>query len=557
VQLPEVSAGRRMQKQLYGDDFCLSNRSEVSSEVDETRLRRRPFVPYRIDEDKLSKIDNLFTPFGYQHELAASLPNTAIMSKFGFDQDSNFMLLSDSDDDDDSEDGGDGDASVNSTLSSGTPSLSLSSVAENHSLAYSGYTKSSVMRTPNSTAMAASSDNPADIAAFDFKVFSPTDSGSDRYRPPPPSSSYPSRSIAAKHREGDDAAAALSSASLSRPIIVASSPVRARSSHFRLGGHILRHHHPNHGDDNTAPTHTADRAEDRLSPHLDDGSIYTGAHMHSHSASMSMPRAKNDIVAHAASHSVTAGSLNPKLSDFGHPPYSFDNYHYKPPTTAPVGTSRNRSSSSQSSEQAAKGRSISDLLAHLDPLSCNVSSGFRAKQFLSKKKKKNDDSVQVVEEQSWMSDDNEEEEEEVDQNGAYGSFDDQTGETDAGFFNSHLNEPGGSRSNPHLHRKLMRIRAEKLIDHSFTKKLFSKKASTSQVQDLIKRMESVLQLMDKDDSGFVTWECFARLILAVAPSHLLRADVLAFMSGELLWLSLQPSLSVFTFSVVITFNSSN
>ena len=105
VQLPEVSAGRRMQKQqLYGDDFCLSNCSEVSSGVDETRLRRRPFVPFRIDEDKLSKIDNLFT-HGYQHELAASLPNTAIMSKFGFDQDSNFMLLSDSDDDDDSEGG--------------------------------------------------------------------------------------------------------------------------------------------------------------------------------------------------------------------------------------------------------------------------------------------------------------------------------------------------------------------------------------------------------------------------------------------------------------------
>ena len=286
-----------------------------------------------------------------------------------------------------------------------------------------------------------------------------------------------------------------------------------------------------------------------------------------YSRSASMPRAKNDIIAHAESHSVTAGSLNPKLSDLVHPPSSFDNYSYKPPTTAPVGTTHhNRSSPSEQ----AKGRSIADLLAHLDPLSSNVSSGFRAKQFLSKKKK--NDTVQVVEEKSWMSDDDEEEEEETaDQTGAYESFDDQTGETDAGFFNSHLNEPGGSRLNPHHHRKMMRIRAEKLIDHSFTKKLFSKKASTSQVQDLIKRMESVLQLMDKDDSGFVTWECFARLILAVAPSHLLRADVLAFMSGELLWLSLQPSLSlslslfltglqpslISLFSVVITFNSSN
>lgn len=247
----------------------------------------------------------------------------------------------------------------------------------------------------------------------------------------------------------------------------------------------------------------------------------------------------------SASRSVTAGSLNPKLSDLVHPSsssYDTHGYRYKqqPPTTAPVGTrSRNNN---KSFEQTRGEGSISDLLAHLDPLSSsslNVvsSSGFRAKQFLSKKKKMMMmNATLLVEEKSWMSDDNDEEgegeeEEEVDQNGT-DSFDEQTGETDAGFFNSHLNEPGGSRLNPHLHRKFMRIRAEKLIDHSFTKKLFSKKASTTQVQDLIKRMESVLQLMDKDDSGFVTWECFARLILAVAPSHLLRADVLAFMSGE-------------------------
>ena len=146
-----------------------------------------------------------------------------------YSRNGSLMLLSDSDDDD-SEGGdedGDGDASVNSTLSSGTPSLSLSSVAENQSLAYSGYTKSSVMKT------SASSDNPVSYrAAFDFKVFSPTES-SDRYHPPPSSpSSYPSRSIAAaeKHPEGDDEdfPAALSS---SRPnVVAASSPVRATSA---------------------------------------------------------------------------------------------------------------------------------------------------------------------------------------------------------------------------------------------------------------------------------------------------------------------------------------
>jgi len=501
-----------MQKQqLYRDDFSLSNSTEVSSELDEMRLRKRPFVPYRINEENLNKIDNLFS-HGYQHELTASLPNSAIMSKFGFDQDSSLMLLSDSDDDDDDseadDEDGDCDVSINSTLSSGTPSLSLSSAVENHSLAHSGYIKSSVKRTP-SAMVASLSENSAD-RAFDFKVFSPTDS--DRYLP-----SSPSRSIAAMF-DGDEELPVLSRPSIASP------PVRAMSSYFRLGGQILRHPHP---DDNNSPSPV--HRVDNIPSFKDDSSIYTGAHMYSHNASMprqsvsvSSSTVKNDI-SRAAIHNtfkksatVTNGSLHPKLSDLVHP---FDDYK-QPPATAPVGTSRNDSES--------KG-SISDLLAHLDPLSSmNVNSNlnsFRPRMSPSTRNTKN---TKVVEEESWISGDDDET---IDRNEAAQSFfDEQTGETDAGFFNSHLNEPD-SRMNPYVHRKLMRIRAEKLIDHSFTKKLFSKKASTSQVQDLINRMESVLRLMDKDDSGFVTWECFVRLILAVAPSHLLRADVLAFMSG--------------------------
>ena len=104
--------------------------------------------------------------------------------------------------------------------------------------------------------------------------------------------------------------------------------------------------------------------------------------MNSHSAAI-MSRAKNDIIAHAASHSsVAVGRLHPKPSSdlVVHPPF-FDSCSYKqqqqPPTTAPVGTTRNRSS------EQSKGGSISDLLAHLDPLSSsNVSSGLRAKQSL-------------------------------------------------------------------------------------------------------------------------------------------------------------------------------
>ena len=38
--------------------------------------------------------------------------------------------------------------------------------------------------------------------------------------------------------------------------------------------------------------------------------------------------------------------------------------------------------------------------------------------------------------------------------------------------------------------------------------------------------------MDKDDSGFVTWESFARILLAVAPPKLLREDVIEFMQAQ-------------------------
>lgn len=82
-------------------------------------------------------------------------------------------------------------------------------------------------------------------------------------------------------------------------------------------------------------------------------------------------------------------------------------------------------------------------------------------------------------------------------------------------------------------RKKVRLRAEKLVDYSFTKRLFIRgKATVQDAQDLIHRMESIIQMLDKDRTGFITWESFSRLILSLAPPHLLRADVMSFLNAQ-------------------------
>jgi hypothetical protein len=195
------------------------------------------------------------------------------------------------------------------------------------------------------------------------------------------------------------------------------------------------------------------------------------------------------------------------------------------PSTAPLG----RRGGLQ--EQSSGGRSeIDDMLAMLDPLSLslNAARATGAKKRLNTAGKVGETGSRA----SWASDEEGDGEGMDSQDGSEDDDQSQDSATDAGFFDSHMVEAPGSKYNEFLMRKKMRIRAEKLIDHNFTRKLFVKKATTAQAQNLIARMESLLQLMDPQSTGFVTWECFARLILAVAPSHLLRADVMAFMAAQ-------------------------
>ena len=42
----------------------------------------------------------------------------------------------------------------------------------------------------------------------------------------------------------------------------------------------------------------------------------------------------------------------------------------------------------------------------------------------------------------------------------------------------------------------------------------------------------MLELVDVDKTGYVTWEYFGRAVLAVAPPKMLRADVQAFIDAQ-------------------------
>ena len=198
---------------------------------------------------------------------------------------------------------------------------------------------------------------------------------------------------------------------------------------------------------------------------------------------------------------------------------------------------------------------VPSFLATLDPLSLNVTRGLHAHildapssstvQFSDQQKRPgrklaletNDDDESVYTRDD--DDDDEEDEEDEGRHDYYypGNEEDEEEarenmykDTSARFYNTTL---GGIEQRKLIKKKKkMRIRAEKLVDHSFIRQLFVKKATIEDTQNLVRRVQDVLELVDSDRSGYVSWEYFARVLLAVAPQHLLRADVVAFMDAQ-------------------------
>ena len=78
-----------------------------------------------------------------------------------------------------------------------------------------------------------------------------------------------------------------------------------------------------------------------------------------------------------------------------------------------------------------------------------------------------------------------------------------------------------------------RIKAEKLTDMKFIRRMFNEKRMTiKDTQELISKLEDILELMDKDNSGYVTWKVFSRVLVSISPKHLLRADVESFLDAQ-------------------------
>ena len=80
--------------------------------------------------------------------------------------------------------------------------------------------------------------------------------------------------------------------------------------------------------------------------------------------------------------------------------------------------------------------------------------------------------------------------------------------------------------------KRLRIRAEKLLDHKFARALFNKKVGVKQIQSLVKRLSDILEMVDPEKSGYVTWQQFGRTVAAVAPPELLRSDIDEFLTAQ-------------------------
>ena len=159
---------------------------------------------------------------------------------------------------------------------------------------------------------------------------------------------------------------------------------------------------------------------------------------------------------------------------------------------------------------------VTGYLAKLDPLSLNVSAGYHATIRMQ-----TDDASSLV---SYSS-----EEEEEEGRGAVAQKQAVAlgGSSGGDSWFDYGSSPAAEEAAPK-----MRIRAEKLIDLRFTKQLFNHKATIADSQSFITRLENLFEVMDKDKSGYVTWEAFHQVILNLAPPQLLRADVVAFVEAQ-------------------------
>lgn len=87
-------------------------------------------------------------------------------------------------------------------------------------------------------------------------------------------------------------------------------------------------------------------------------------------------------------------------------------------------------------------------------------------------------------------------------------------------------------SSPKRVSKKLRIRAEKLLDQRFIQGLFAKKMGMKATQTFLTKMQDLLELVDTEQTGYVPWGSFGRVLVNIAPPHMLRSDVEAFLDAQ-------------------------
>ena len=158
---------------------------------------------------------------------------------------------------------------------------------------------------------------------------------------------------------------------------------------------------------------------------------------------------------------------------------------------------------------------VPDYLTRLDPLSINVSTTLRA-MHQERSQSMGDDVSVIIEARSSHSDSSSEC---SSSNGSDAGSDD-----DRPSHNMFFRE---TKSNH------VRIRAEKLHDMKFIRRMFRDKRMTiKDTQELIAKLEDILELMDRENSGYVSWKVFSRVLVSISPKHLLRSDIENFLSAQ-------------------------
>lgn len=445
---PEIQPFDRYQSTL--DDISIASMSDMSS-IGEEKPIRQPFVPYRIDDQNLAKMEALFSS-GYEQEVAAALPNISLMSNFGFSQNMN-------NDDDDDEEELDDDHSMISNLSSG--SYSVQKGFEKIHMA------PNIRRSQTSYGHGRPLNDNDSLNSLGSSIVSGSSHGGSLQRP----FTTPENHINYK--------------SPSTPLATSSGQNSAPYGLW-LGNRVA---------DSTGV------AQFSTTPHRVIHQLRNG----SHQGFAQISTSTSTKIKQPDQHNMKQHTIRNELLHLSN-------------------TNNESPSSAFQTQNAEHESNIFDYMNSLDPFTTRPKLPSKlTKQFpitsatVASKEDVDDTSLASDVDEDADSDFDSDSDGSISRKQRLAATTEEINDDDI-----------KAESNPFIKRQKMRIRAEKLIDHKFVKALFVKKMSLQETRNMIFRIENIIQLIDPQNTGYVTFEQFMKITLSVAPPHLLRADIVNF-----------------------------